>query len=43
MKTTKPTNALSFNNWARYVKAESSRMKYGQRSSLLNAKEKNPK
>ena len=35
MKTVTPTNRLTFNDWARYIKAEADRAKYGRRSLTL--------
>lgn len=36
MKTTNPTNRLTFNDWARYIKAEANRMTYGRRPKVMN-------
>lgn len=38
--TTHPTNALPFNDWARYICAESHRMAYGKRPRKLNNRRK---
>jgi hypothetical protein len=38
MKTVTPTNRLTFNDWARYIKAEADRAKYGRRSLTLKRK-----
>jgi len=35
MKTTQPSNKLDFNNWARFIKAEANRMKYGYRPKTM--------
>lgn len=35
MKTTQPSNRLDFNNWARFIKAEANRMKYGYRPKTM--------
>jgi hypothetical protein len=36
MKTSQPTNRLSFNNWARYITAEANRATYGKRPKSMN-------